>query len=58
MKFHISHKTDGVYQALLVEATSERIAEAYFKVKMPQSMVLGVHAATMDEMKPSEAMLR
>lgn len=58
MKYHISHKTDGVYQALLVEATTQEIAEAYFQEQKPESVVLGIREATRDDMKPSEALLR
>lgn len=57
MKFHVSHKTDGVYQALLVEAPSEKIAEAYFREQKPESKVLGIHVATRDDMKPGKPVL-
>ena len=50
MKFNVSHKTNGVYQALLVEARNQEIAEAYFKEQMPESRVLGIHEATIDDM--------
>lgn len=60
MKYHVSHKNGdgpGSYQAVLVEATSQRIAEAYFREKKPESVVLGIHVATMDDMKPGKPVL-
>ena len=57
MKFNVSHKTNGVYQAVLVEATTERIAEAYFSVQEPKSEVLGVRKARPDDMKPGKPLM-
>lgn len=57
MLYNISHKNNGVYQALLVEATSERIAKAYFKDQKPESVVLGIHEATMDDMRPGKPVM-
>lgn len=57
MMYNISHKNNGVYQALLVEAGSQKIAEAYFKEKKPGSEFLGIHEATRDDMRPGKPVM-
>lgn len=57
MKFNISHKTNGVYQTVLVEATTQEIAEAYFREKKPDSELLNIHEARTEDFKPGKPVL-
>lgn len=57
MKFHITHKTDGIYQAILVDGPSAQIAQNYFTSKHPESRICGIHEACSDDMKPGKPLL-
>ena len=57
MKFNISHERNGVYQTLLVEATTPEIAEAYFKEQKPENRLIGVREARPEDLKPGKPVM-
>ena len=57
MKYHITHEKNGIYHGLLVEARSQEIAEAYFREQKPESRLVGIHEARVEDMKPGKPLV-
>lgn len=57
-QYNISFERRGVYQANLIEAPSEAIAEAYYTKTHPDARVFGIHHARSEDKRPGKPVIQ